>query len=476
MLKVYSSPIYRNLPPQLQDVFVTAKGMCYAWMRNGFYPGKLRRILLANEKLSDEQLRDLQFRELRSLIEHADRNVPYYRRVFKEAGFRPGDLKSIADLTRLPTIDKRTVQEHHGEFLAGNYRRKLLISGKTGGTTGSSLKLKMDTRLIHLEKAFIMRQYRWAGFPRKMGRCACLRGDVIVPAEVKKPPYWRYDAWNREMWYSSFHLAEETAAHYIEGLEKFDPHSIFAFPSAIFALSRLILEIGIKPRLFSLKGIITSSEFFPEYQKEIVRKAFGSGVFDYYGQFERVTFIGTCEYGNYHIFPDYGITELLPAGSDGEDTAFQLVGTGFLNRAMPLIRYLTGDTIVPDESTSTCGCGRHFQRIKSIHGRMDDLLLTPDGRRVILVHAFKNARGIRCAQILQEVIDKITVKVVREPGYTDADDAGIIKSISERVGSGVQIDIRQVNQIPLEKNGKFKMVISKLAQGIPPNHNPGGYG
>ncbi len=177
-----------------------------------------------------------------SLVRHAHRNVPYYQKKFAEIGFDPGDLKSLDDLSLLPIINKEIVRDNCNDFFAANYRGRTLITGATSGTTGASLKLKMDNRLIHLESAFALRQFRWAGFPQRGGRCALLRGDMIVPAEQNSPPFWRYDAWDRETWFSSYHISEASAPHYLTELERFDPHLIYAYPSAVFFLSQFAAE------------------------------------------------------------------------------------------------------------------------------------------------------------------------------------------------------------------------------------------
>lgn len=71
--------------------------------------------------------------------------------------------------------------------------------------------------------------------------------------------------------------------------------------------------------------------------RETIETAFGTRVFDWYGQAERVIAIGTCEHGSRHVLTDYGRTELIPA----QDNRYELVGTGYNNSAMPLARYRT---------------------------------------------------------------------------------------------------------------------------------------
>ncbi len=464
MSKVFSSTYYKRLPIALQNAFLTIKGFGYALARNGLHPGALNRTILAAEAMNEEQLRELQYRKVAALIAHAHRHVPYYKKKFAEIGFHPGDLKSLDDLSLLPLIDKETVRRNFRDFFASNYRGRTLVTGSTSGTTGASLKLKMDIQLIHLEHAFAQRQFRWAGLPARDGRCALLRGDMIVPAEQTAPPFWRYDAWEREMWFSSYHISEASAPSYLAELERFDPHVIYAFPSAIFSLSQYAAAAGRRIALPSLKGIVTSSETFFDFEREKVATAFGAGIFDWYGQFERVIFIGTCEEGRYHLFPDYGIAEFLPAGVDENGIRHhEVVGTGFLNRVMPLIRYRTGDTVDLPGSPSPCGCGRHFPQVRSIVGRIEDAIVTPDGRRLnTLPGVFKSLSGIQIAQVIQDSIDAVTVLVVPDPEFNDAEESKLIAMLREQTRRAMRIEVKKVSGIAPGKNGKFRMVVSNL--------------
>jgi phenylacetate-CoA ligase len=465
----YSSKYYQHLPVSLQNAFVTAKGMSYGFIRKGLRPSALNAALLQAETMDEEELRRLQFRKVIALVDHAWRNVPFYRRQFSAIGFHPGDLKSLGDLAGLPFIDKQIVLDNYRDLFAANYRGKVLVSGATSGTTGASLKLKMDPRLIHLEYAFARRQFRWAGLPERGGRIALLRGDMIVPVGQEGPPFWRYDSWGREMWFSSYHLSERSAPHYLSELERFDPSIIYAFPSALSFLASYADAHGRRPGMPSLRGIVTSSETFLDFEREKISRIFGARIFDWYGQFERVIFIGTCEEGQYHVFPDYGITELLPIDNDENgNLRYELVGTGFLNRVMPLIRYRTGDTVALSDHAGRCACGRHFRQVRSISGRMEDAIITADGRTLRTAPSlFKFISGIRIAQIIQDSIDAVTVLIVPGPEFNAAEEEKLKEKIQEQLTSRMRVEIKKVPWIAPGRNGKLKLVVSHIPQQAP---------
>ncbi len=106
--------------------------------------------------------------------------------------------------------------------------------------------------------------------------------------------------------------------------------------------------------------------------------------------------------------------EMLPA----EDGLFELVGTGFNNASMPLIGYRCGDLVRPAPSKERCACGRWFPLIERIVGRVDDSIKLPDGRSLgRLDHLFKGVEGILEAQIRQDRLDALTIRVVPSGGF-----------------------------------------------------------
>lgn len=193
-------------------------------------------------------------------------------------------------------------------------------------------------------------------------------------------------------------------------------------------------------------------------QREVIEEAMGCRVFDWYGQGERVVFIGTCEHGSHHVFDDYGVTEFIPIG----DSRYELVGTGFTNYGMPLIRYKTGD-LVELGNQDRCPCGRAFTVVASIEGRKEDMIKLRSGRlvgRMDLI--FKGLEGIREAQIIQQTFDDIVVRIVVDRSFAEGTLRKITDNARVRLGDGVRVRVEIVDSIPRGTNGKFKAVVSLL--------------
>ncbi len=107
--------------------------------------------------------------------------------------------------------------------------------------------------------------------------------------------------------------------------------------------------------------------------------------------------------------------------------------TGLSNRATPLIRYRIGD--IGTRRKGPCPCGRGGDAFLSVDGRVEDYVVTPDGRIVgRLDHVFKDLNDIAEAQIVQTAKDRIVVSVVPLPGYSEASERALLRELHARLG------------------------------------------
>lgn len=435
---------------------ITLRAGARSLLREGSVFAELLAEAKKSQWLDGARLAQFHRSRLQALLKHAITQVPFYRSLGIEPQRIDADPESVL-LSQFPVLDKVAVREA-GQDLLAEQRSRSLFKGSTSGTTGSPLTLFQDLQAINRENAFITRQLEWAGW-RPGGRRAWIRGDLVVPTSENNPPFWRMNHAERMLMFSSYHLSEQHALAYIGALENFDPAIIQAYPSSINFLAKWLAANGRHYAAPSLNGIVTSSETLDAGQRQLIEEHFGCRVFDWYGQFERVAAIGTCEYGEQHIVSDYSYVELFPVGED----LYEIVGTGFNNFAMPLIRYRTGDFVSLGEAGKSCACGRHFPLVASIKGRADDTVKLPDGRHVgRLDHVFKGVEGILEAQIRQDRIDQIEILVVPTAGYGPAVEARLLANAGERLGESVQVSVRSVAGIERTRNGKLRGVVCNV--------------
>src|SRR5690606_38406780 len=124
-----------------------------------------------------------------------------------------------------------------------------------------------------------------------------------------------------------------------------------------------------------------------------------------------------CPEGGLHVDTEMCAVEIDPHEEGDGWVRGEILATGFANRAMPLLRYRTGDVATLRQGAH-CPCGRARPLIEGIDGRIEDYVVTPDGRRIgRLDHVFKDARFIQEAQIRQTAPDRLRILVVAPAGF-----------------------------------------------------------
>ena len=138
----------------------------------------------------------------------------------------------------------------------------------------------------------------------------------------------------------------------------------------------------------------------------------------------------------------------------------ELLTTGFLNKAMPLIRYRLGDTVKINKNKTGL---LNYDTFDEIIGRTDDMIVTTEGKLVgRLDPIFKADLNIKESQIIQEDYNRFTINVVKDKHFSEKDTASIESRLKDRVGNNVQVNFEYLDTIPRGANGKFKAVISKV--------------
>ena len=336
----------------------------------------------------------------------------------------------------------------------------------TSGTTGTPLTLWQSRETVRQWYAlFEARWRRWYGLSRN-DRWAILGGQLITPFEQKEPPFWIWNAAFRQLYLSAYHVAPRNSAAYVEALKKHRVKYLWTYSSSAHALAQFMLDQNLRPP--ELKAVIVNAEPLYQHQREMIAKAFQCQVFETYGMSEMVCAASECLHGRLHLWPEAGIGEVLGDESDRpveSGIAGRLVSTGLLNPDMPLIRYEIGDRIVLAEPGARCPCGRALPILKSVEGRNDDVIVTPDGRRIgRLDPVFKANLPISEAQVIQDTIDHLCVRVVPAEGFGPAVESSIISALRERA-EGMSVTVETVVFIPRSKNGKFKAVVSLVSPG-----------
>lgn len=374
---------------------------------------------------------EYQLYELNKLLLHAYDTVPYYRRVFNESNIKL-PLEKLDDIKLIPVLTKKDVQKNYENLLSEKYSSKSIKHFTTGGSTGEPLKLSCSWEAWKNELAFTHFIWEQAGYDvKKNKQIAVLRGE--------RPEAGLCSKYGKVMIMSSYLLTKDNYLEYINLLEDFNPSYIHCFPSAIILLSKLIGE-NRKPNISNLECIFTSSESFSYEDKELVSKVFNTSICDLYGLSE-ASIIGyslNLE-SKYNFLFQYGIVE---QNLDGE-----MIGTGFANYAMPLIRYNTSDQC--DFSNDD-----FVQSTTRIQGRSKDFLIGKDSSFIsISATNFHDDtfEGVVSFQYVQNTPGITELHVVLD---YEVDLNRLKQRVEKILSNNIEVVVKRVDYINKTRSGK----------------------
>ena len=449
--------IYAHLPQRGQDVAASAFGLYRHWLRSG--PGYSD--LLHGYRYRDSWPLDgfaaYQAEKLKILLGNAADHIPYYRLTWSD------DEKAAARagrLSELPLLSKDPIRSNPQDFARDDVRPLLRYRFLTSGSTGTPVSTLWTAREARDARALReARSANWAGTSFTEGR-ATFSGRIVVPDANSNGPFHRYNRVENQVYFSAFHLSRENADQYVEALWRHKTQWLTGYAVSYYLLARHILDrnLSVPP----LKAVVTTSEKLTPSMREVMERAYGCRVFEEYGTVENAVFASECAHQRLHVSPDAGVVEILrPDGhvcDPGE--AGEVVATGFVRQYQPFIRYRVGD--VASWDPQPCACGRQMPVLKEVVGRIEDVVVGPDGRQMVRFHGiFVGQDHVVEGQIIQEALDRIRVKVVPAAAFDQTDAADIERRVRQRLGE-VTVIVEPVESIPRSANGKFKAVVSHL--------------
>jgi phenylacetate-CoA ligase len=451
---------YHSLPSPLRSLAASLRGVYLSYWRYGPETDRLVDEAISRETWTAVQWQSWQEERLAYVLHRAATRVPYYREQWA-ARRRKGDRTSWDRLENWPILEKDSVRDNANAFVADDCNVRRMFKEHTSGTTGKPLSLwwSMDTvrKLYALSEARI--RY-WNGVSRR-DRWAMIGGQLVTPASQRQPPFWVWNIGLNQLYMSSYHLAPDLIACYLDAISRYHVTYLYGYTSSLYALAQGALEAD---QDFRMAVAIANAEPIYDYQREAITQAFNCQLRETYGMAEITAMASECTAGVLHLWPEVGYVEVtqdgqcLPDGDSGD-----LVCTGLLNADMPLIRYRNGDRGALAGQPEACQCGRTLPVMRAVEGRIDDILYTSDGRRVgRLDPIFKADLPIYEAQIIQEALDCVRVRYVPTSGFRRDHEVLITKRLQDRIGM-VKVLMERVTEVPREPNGKFRAVICKLS-------------
>ena len=324
------------------------------------------------ECASREQIKAWQDERLVKQVRHVWDNVPAYRKKMEEMGVTPEDIKSSADLYKLPFTSKADLRDNYPDGLVAVPRSKCVRVHATSGTTGKRVMAFYTQHDIDLWTDCCARAITAVGGSEE-DVCQIAYGYGMFTGGIG------LDQGSRRVGCLTVPISSGNTDRQIQFIRDLGTTILCCTPSYAAYLGESMHEMGMTPDQIPLKAGIFGAEAWSEEMRQDIQKTMGIKAYDIYGLTELsgpgVAFECSAQSGM-HINEDHFIAEIidpdtgevLPEGSKGE-----LVFTSIDKEAFPLLRYRTRDICILKREK--CSCGRTLVKMCKPMGRSDDMLI-----------------------------------------------------------------------------------------------------
>lgn len=423
--------------------------------------------------LSSNEIRNIQWKKLQKLLNHAYLNIPYYHKLFTTKKITTSNINSFEDFSKIPCLTKQIIRENIDEMLNPKVKIANLIKQTTSGSTGEPVIIFSDNYAQNVHTVTGWRFREWAG--HKIGdKYAQIWGGAafnkkkntiisFIKLKIRKILDNLFDPIERLN--ANDTISDSAMEDFYLRIKKNKIQHLVGYTSSIFFFAQFVKEHHNGEIKFS--SVRTIAEMLHDYQRDLIENIFNCKVFDTYGNRENGLIAAECSSHNgYHVSSENLFIEILdetgnpvPLGDNGE-----IAITDLNNYSMPLIRYLTGD--IGKFSSKSCSCGRGLVLIEKIEGRKIDTIILSDGS-LLSGHVFT-----RLLRIYSDEIEKYQF-IQRKKGEADL----LLKlsrssnnekfqmfqnNLSDFLNKRLEINYIIVNEIPLHKSGKHKYIISEI--------------
>lgn len=418
------------------------------------------------ETLKKEKLESLQLKRLKFIARYCYENSPFYRKKFREVGVKPGDIKNLGDVSKLPLTTKNDLRDNYPFNLVMVPFNEVVRIHASSGTTGKPTVVPYTRRDLGIWTDLMARElymvgtregdvvqliYNYAFFTGGFGfhQGAEKIGAAVIPAGVGN------------------------TKKQIQVMRDFGTTVFSSTPSYALHIAEVMDELDIKAGDLKLRIGIFGAEPWSNSMREKIEKNMGVDAYDNYGLSEMCG-PGVCiecgQKNGMHLWQDHFLAEILDDEGDEAEEG-ELVITTLTREGMPLLRYRTGDITGFIDAGERCPCGRTHHRISRIKGRVDDMLIIK-GVNVFpsqiedIIMGFPEIGDSYQILVTREVyLDRLRVRVEVTADMFTGSEVSLrdLRDCLERElrdSLGVGADVELVEPLSLERStGKAKRII-----------------
>lgn len=439
------------------------------------------KFLTRTEWLSEEELSALQNEKLRRLVEHCYTNVPYYRRLFENLHLTPDDIRTRADLVKIPILSKQDINDHFDELVSVDAQNRKYVNDSTGGSTGVPMRYLEDIQSWNRLKALNIRGWNWAGFHVGDKLFTLAGSSLVEDGKMTRSGLLKY-MFDRIIMRNEKHdctdITDSALEGYYRSLMRYKPVAIRGYASSLFFLANYIEKKNLP--VCPVKMVFTTGEkLFPKYRLKI-QKVFRAPVFDGYGASDGGVTAHECYmHEGLHIGEEHCVVEivdnqgnLLPDGEVGS-----VIATDLNNYVFPFLRYKVGDLAYIKKER--CSCGRSHRLLGEVIGREGRAVFNKQGRPYSSIvidnmmfkdldyHSEENQRlyeKMERFQIRQDRNGDLRVLIKPVDPKESLETFSYVADNFSHYFPGSKVEVQFVDSIPTLPSGKEDYCVSEYLQ------------
>jgi phenylacetate-CoA ligase len=418
------------------------------------------------ETVPRKKLQELQLERLQKTVHLVYETVPFYTKKFKELGVKPGDIKTLADVRKLPVTTKDDLRKNAPFGMLTTSLENCVELHASSGTTGVPVTACYTRGDLEV----------WS---EVMARCLSMSGLTKKDIFQNPIPYGTFTG------AFGFHYgAQKVGAlvipsgqgqseRQIKLMEYYGTTFLSGVASYVMRLGQVAGEMGIDPKRLKVRNGLFGAEMFTPGLKKRIMETWEMDVHDIYGLTEMCgpgVSTDCDQHDGLHLWEDHFLIEVVdpislePVGVEEEG---EIVLTTLTKEGMPLLRYRTRD-IARLYDSELCACGRTHVRHSMIKGRSDDMVIIrgtniyPGQIESVLMNNSLVGGNWRMVLSTEHDIDMLTVEVETKQRLSVADYEQLTEKLKKEIQSVIvftpRVDVLPPNTIP-ETGLKAKRVI-----------------
>ena len=413
--------------------------------------------------LSPEAMQTYQARGLNQLLQKALVHSPWHAARLRMAGLtetvRAGEV-TLADLARLPTMNKRDAREHV-EQLVWREVPGGAFSYTTGGSSGEPLIFYYGRMRQAADAAGRLRARRWWGLQP---------GEPEVylwgaPVELSKTDHIKTlrDRLVNQLLLNAFEMSPERMDDYVNAIQSWNPKAIYGYASSLALLAAHVEARGIQLKLPALRVVNATGEPLFPHQRELIERVYGAPAAIEYGARDAGLMALQSPDGALLQMSETHVIEVLDDAGNAVDEG-EAVITSLVSEAQPFIRYRTGDQV--RRSSQHDPGGRGLEVLDAVVGRQTDFIVAADGRimhALSLIYVLRAIPGVGQFKLIQHAINRLEVQIEPDARWQANAQAAVIAGLRARLGSTLEVDFKLLSAIAPEASGKHRYVVSHVS-------------